>query len=73
MRKKKELKDPNSCLSKAKNDEFVFVLLGRDAAAPETIRFWCRLRIRLGKNAPDDEQITSALADADAIEREQRG
>ena len=34
MIKKKELSDPNSCMSKARDDEMTFVLLGRDAAAP---------------------------------------
>ena len=46
----------------AHRDEMVFVLLGRDAAAPAAIRAWAAERIRLGKNAPGDEQVTEALA-----------
>lgn len=38
MIKSRELSDPNSCMSRAKDDEMTFVLLGRDAAAPQAIR-----------------------------------
>lgn len=71
MRKRDELTDPNSCMSRAQDNEWTFVLLGRDVAAPETIRFWCYERIKLGRNKADDSQITEALAAADAIEAEQ--
>ena len=73
MRKADELTHPRSCMSRAKDDEWTFVLLGRDAAAPETIRFWVRSRIGLGKNTPNDAQIVEALACADAMEREREG
>ena len=56
-------------MSRAKPDEMTFVLLARDVAAPETIRFWCSERIRLDKNAPDDIQILEALRCADEMER----
>lgn len=70
MRKRDELADPNSCMSKAKDDELTFVLLERDMAAPATIRFWISERIRLGKNKPDDPQIVEAELCADAMEIE---
>ena len=55
-------------MSKAKDDEMVFVLLGRDAAAAETIRFWVRERVELGKNRMSDSQITEALECADHMD-----
>jgi len=67
MRKTEELADQNSCLNRAKDDEMLFVLLGRDIAAPAAIRAWCKERIRLGKNKRDDAQIREALACADFI------
>jgi len=44
MLKIDELTKPESCLSHARMDERIFVLLARDAAAPETIRFWAAER-----------------------------
>jgi hypothetical protein len=61
MLKRDELSDPNSCLNRAKDDEQVFVLLGRDPATPKAIYAWCQERIALGKNAWDDPQIEEAL------------
>lgn len=69
MIKSKELTDPNSCMSKARDDEMTFVLLGRDAAAPLTIRTWVQERIRLGKNTLGDPQIQEALACADTMDK----
>ena len=60
MIKSKELTDPSSCLSKAKDDELLFVLLARDKAAPVAIRAWIAERLRLGKNQVDDAQILEA-------------
>ena len=60
MRKSAELSDPNSCLNKAKDDELLFVLLERDAAAADTVEFWCNRRIKLGKNTENDMQIKEA-------------
>ncbi len=68
MLKRDELSDPTSCLSKAKDDEMLFVLLGRDKAAPLAIRVWVNERIRLGKNQYDDPQIQEALACARRME-----
>ena len=70
MRKSDELTNPNSCISRAKDDEWTFVLLGRDKAAPATIRFWVSERIRLGKNTPSDPQIVKALCCAQSMEQQ---
>lgn len=72
MRKSQELSDPKSCMSRARDDEMTFVLLGRDAAAPATIRFWANERIRLGKNTSTDPQIVEAFECAAAMESEQQ-
>jgi hypothetical protein len=47
-------------MNKAKDDEWTFVLLGRDAAATVAVRAWIEERIRLGKNCRDDAQIVEA-------------
>lgn len=60
MRKRDELTDPKSCMSRARDDEWTFVLLGRDLAAPVAVRAWINERIRLGKNTWDDAQIIEA-------------
>lgn len=60
MIKKIELLEPDSCLNKADDNERLFILLARDCAAPETIRFWIEERIRLGKNDRNDPQIVEA-------------
>lgn len=61
MRKRDELTDPNSCLSKARDDEMIFVLLAHDEDAPDTIRDWVARRIRRGKNQPGDAKMQEAL------------
>jgi len=71
MRKRDELTDPRSCMSRARDDEWLFVLLGRDAAAPVAVRAWIEERIRLGKNKRDDPQILDALLWIDEVEAEQ--
>lgn len=70
MHKRDELMDAQSCFRRARADELLFVLLGRDVAAPATIRFWCEERVRLGKNQADDAQIAEALAVAREMERD---
>ena len=74
MTKRDELTNPHSCMSKARDGEMTFVLLGRDVAAPAAIRAWIDERIRLGKNSSDDSQIREALECIDAMEidREER-
>ena len=71
MRKRDELTDPKSCMSRAGDDEMTFVLLGRDAAAPGVVRYWIEERVRLGKNTYADPQIQEAFAWIEAVEREQ--
>ena len=61
MIKSLECASPNSCWNKAKEDELIFVLLGRDIASSAAIMTWCQERIRLGKNKPGDSQITEAI------------
>jgi hypothetical protein len=70
MLKQDEATNPNSCWNKGREDERMFVLLARDAAAPETLRFWAHRRVELGKNKPDDPQIVEALDCADRMEDE---
>lgn len=60
MRKRDELSDPTSCMNRAKDYEWTFVLLGRDVAAPAAVAAWIKERIRLGKNKPTDSQILEA-------------
>lgn len=60
MRYCDEMTNPGSCLNKVEKNELVFVLLGRDPAAPEAIRAWIAERIRLGKNKITDIQIVKA-------------
>jgi len=71
MTKHDELANPRSCWNKARNDEMLFVLLERDQSFPATVRFWAAERVRLGINNSDDEQITSALREADEVESKQ--
>lgn len=72
MRKKDELSREHTCMRHAHPEEMVFVLLGRDAAAPVAIRAWVAERLRLGKNTETDEQIVEALACAMTMEAEGR-
>ena len=71
MIKSQELADPQSCLNRARSDEMLFVLLGRDPAVPGAIRAWVVERIRLGKNQPNDPQILDAVQIAASIESSQ--
>lgn len=61
MMRNDELSNPESCINRAKPNEMVFVLLGRDPAAPVAIRAWCAERIRVGKNVATDKQILDAM------------
>lgn len=70
MRRREEMRSDDSCLNRASPDEMIFVLLGRDAAAPATIKFWAEERVRLGKNAPGDAQLVEALECAIVMESE---
>lgn len=72
MIKKDELSDPRSCMSRANDDEMIFVLLARDLAAPAAILAWCDERISLGLNSAGDQQIINARLCASAMERYRR-
>jgi hypothetical protein len=72
MKKEREARDPNSCFNRARRGEMVFVLLGRDVAAPHAIREWAKERIRVGKNTASDPQIREASECASAMEMEYR-
>jgi hypothetical protein len=67
MIKKYERAAPNSCWNKAAEEELLFVLLGRDPAAPAAIEAWCRERIRLGLSSENDEKIDKARTIAEAM------
>lgn len=60
MRKRDELTNPNSCMSRATDGEMTFVLLGRDEDAPGAIRDWIKRRIKRGKNQACDRQMVEA-------------
>lgn len=57
--------NPHGCLARALPDEPIFALLGRDIAAPDTIRRWAQIRLEAGTEI---EQVHEALATADAME-----
>jgi hypothetical protein len=72
MRKQDELSSTGSCMAHAHPKEMVFVLLGRDVAAPHAIRAWCDQRVMLGKNVETDAQIVEARACAETMVKEGR-
>jgi len=67
MKMEHEIVNEDSCFNKARIDETVFILLGRDPSAAAAIREWAKDRIMRGKNKADDPQIVSALADANQM------
>ena len=73
MYKRDELTSPHSCINRAQDYEMIFVLMGRDVAAPTAIRAWIEERIRLGKNQRDDVQIIGAEQCAAIMEAETTG
>jgi hypothetical protein len=72
MRKRDELTNPDSCLNRAREDEWIFSLLGRDEDTPATVRYWIEKRIARGKNIRGDAQMAEAEALAQAVETEHR-
>ncbi len=62
----------NGCFARAMDDEPMFVLLARDVAAPDMVRFWAYTReqeINKGKRpATDAVQVAEARATADQME-----
>lgn len=73
MRKREELTNPASCMSRARDDEMTFVLLGRDVAATHAVKAWIEARISLGKNRRDDPQIVEAEEWIATVKAEQSG
>ncbi len=69
MKKRDEIADPNSCLNKARDNEIIFVLLERDDAYADTVEYWAKRRVELGKNKPSDGQVTEARASAILVRR----
>ena len=67
MLKHLEVSLPDSCLNKAFDNEIIFVLLQRDRAAADTVRYWAKRRIELCLNSPDDPKIVEALLAADRM------
>lgn len=68
MEKWQEKRNTDSCFNKANSHETIFVLLGRDPAAPATIRFWIHERMRLKLNLPPDSQLFDADECASTME-----
>lgn len=68
MIKMKEISEKDSCWNKANGFDMVFVLIEKDLAAADTIRFWIKKRIELGKNKIGDAQLLEAEACAKYIE-----
>lgn len=73
MIKSEELSKPDSCLNRAADDEMIFVLLGRDPAAPVAIQAWILERMRIGKNKQHDGQLEEAFRCAKAMEAKRKG
>lgn len=59
MRAMDEIADPNSCISKAADDEPVFVLRAQDLFAPGLVRFWAMMAKACG--APQEKWEGAAL------------
>lgn len=70
MRKADELESPTSCLSKAKDDEYIFVLKSTDRHAPLVVRLWADLRELEGLTRP--EKIAEARECAAKMEHWKR-
>lgn len=53
------------CYAAAKEDEPMFVLLGRDPMAPTLVRAWAKMRVESGE---DGAKVQEALRCADEME-----
>lgn len=69
MTKTEVLADPSSCFNRAGPDTKMFIGLDWDPAVPPMIRHWALERLKRGLNKQTDQQIVSAFALADEIER----
>lgn len=65
MMKAAELFNPSSCLNKSQPNEPVFVLVGRDPTAPQTIRLWATMNE--GRQPP--EKLAEAMNLADEMDK----
>jgi hypothetical protein len=72
MLKKDELTEPNSCLNKAHDNEMLFVILERDPAAADTVRYWMQKRIELGLDTNDSPKLLTAASIVQRFEEFQR-
>lgn len=70
MEKRDELSDPSSCLNRARDDEWLFVLRAKDPTFSASIRWWIGERIRMGLNRHDDPKILEAEQVAAKVEKE---
>jgi hypothetical protein len=53
-----ELKDPNSCLNKAADDEPLFVLRAKDVLADKAILYWAHL----ARSIHEPDKVTEAIS-----------
>lgn len=60
--------DDASCWNKARVDEPMFILLGRDTSAGHAVRLWIYDRLSMGKNTSNDQQIKDAYLIASKME-----
>lgn len=70
---KQTLAERDSCLNRLVAHEQLFVLMGRDPAAPLTICTWAIRRMQLGLNRADDKQMVEAFAVAELMESMRAG
>lgn len=64
MLKRLELRDAQSCLSKADPDEVIFVLRAKDPLAAQTVRLWAAM----AQGVHEPEKITAAVVCATQME-----
>jgi hypothetical protein len=72
MLKRDELSKSDSCLNKAADDEWVFVLRAKDPVARRVIQYWCVERLAAGLNVIGDDKITEALSCAMSMEQQRK-
>lgn len=65
MRKSEELSNPNSCINKSQDGEWLFVLCARDRHAPAAVRKWAD-EYEAGGGRP--EKVAEARACADKMD-----
>ena len=70
MRKWEEMELEHSCLNRAGEYEYMFILLGRDEVAAKTVRYWIRQRLKSELNTKLDRKITEAEDIATKLEKQ---